>query len=99
MQQEGFRVNALLTQRLGDFQFRGGILESQAGLGVDFFAAGDKIRVTTELWDLGRDPDPHLKIRAQWSVLGRFFLTGGWDDAFRPDQRSYFLGGGYSFRQ
>jgi len=99
VQQEGFRVNALITQRLGNFQLRGGILESQAGLGIDFFAANDKIRLTTEMWDLGRDPDPHLKIRAQWSVIGRFFITGGWDDAFRPDQRSYFLGGGYSFRQ
>lgn len=99
VRREGFRVNALLTQRLGNFQLRGGILESQAGLGIDFFAADDKIRLTTEMWDLGRDPDPHLKFRAQWSVVGRFFLTGGWDDAFRPDQRSYFLGGGYSFRQ
>lgn len=99
VRQEGFRVNVLLTQRLGNFQLRGGILESQAGIGVDFFAADDKIRLTTEMWDLGRDPDPHLKFRAQWSVVGRFFLTGGWDDAFRPDQRSYFLGGGYSFRQ
>ena len=99
VRQEGFRVNALLTQRLGNFQFRGGILESQAGLGVDFFAVNDKIRLSAEMWDLGRDPDPHLKFRAQWNVLGRFFLTGGWDDALRPDQRSYFLGGGYSFRQ
>jgi phospholipid/cholesterol/gamma-HCH transport system substrate-binding protein len=99
VRQEGFRVNALLTQRLGNFQFRGGILESQAGLGVDFFAVNDKIRLSAEMWDLGRDPDPHLKFRAQWNVLGRFFLTGGWDDALRSDQRSYFLGGGYSFRQ
>lgn len=99
VRQEGFRVNALLTQRLGNFQFRGGILESQAGLGVDFFAVNDKIHLSAEMWDLGRDPDPHLKFRAQWNVLGRFFLTGGWDDALRPDQRSYFLGGGYSFRQ
>ena len=99
VRQEGFRVNALLTQRLGNFQFRGGILESQAGLGVDFFAVNDRIRLSTEMWDLGRDPDPHLKFRAQWNVLGRFFLTGGWDDALRPDQRSYYLGGGYSFRQ
>jgi len=99
VRQEGFRINALITQRLGNFQLRGGILESQAGLGVDFFAANERLRITTEMWDLGRDPDPHLKFRAQWNVFGRFFVTGGWDDAFRPDQRSYYLGGGYSFRQ
>jgi phospholipid/cholesterol/gamma-HCH transport system substrate-binding protein len=99
VRQEGFRVNALLTQRLGNFQLRGGILESQAGLGMDLFLADDKLRLTTEVWDIGRDPDPHLKFRAQWNMLGRFFLTGGWDDALRPDLRSYYLGGGYSFRQ
>ncbi|NKB87360.1 MAG: MCE family protein [Acidobacteria bacterium] len=96
---EGFQVNALITQRLGNFQMRGGILESQAGLGLDLFLADDKLRVTSEVWDIGRDPDPHLKFRAQWNIVGRFFLTGGWDDALRPDLRSYYLGGGYSFRQ
>jgi phospholipid/cholesterol/gamma-HCH transport system substrate-binding protein len=97
--QEGFQISALLTQRLGDFQLRGGIMESQAGLGVDFFAASDRLRFTSEIWDIGRDPDPHVKFRAQWNFIGRFFLTGGWDDALRPESRSYYLGGGYSFRQ
>ena len=30
---------------------------------------------------------------------GRFFITGGWDDILRTNLRSYYLGGGYSFRQ
>jgi phospholipid/cholesterol/gamma-HCH transport system substrate-binding protein len=97
--QEGFQINALITQRMGDFQLRGGIMESQAGFGMDLFLMQDRIRFTSEMWDIGRDPDPHLKLRAQWNFAGRFFLAGGWDDALRPELRSYYLGGGYSFRQ
>ncbi len=94
---EGFRVSALMAQRFGRFQVRGGILESQAGFGVDFFAARDRLRLIGEVWDLGRDPDPHVKLRFQWSLGSRFFVTGGWDDALRSGLRSYYLGGGYSF--
>ncbi len=94
---EGFRISALIAQRFGQFQVRGGILESQAGFGIDYFLAKDRLRFIGEVWDLGRDPDPHVKLRFQWNLSGRFFLTGGWDDALRSGLRSYYLGGGYSF--
>lgn len=100
IRQEGFRFSAQLTQRLNEFQLRGGILENQAGLGVDYFiGSGERLRLSAEIWDLGRDPDPHAKLRFQWNVSGRFFVTGGWDDFLRDDLRGFYLGGGYSFRQ
>ena len=94
---EGFRVSAVMAQRFGRVQVRGGILESQAGFGIDYFAVQDRLRFIGEVWDLGRDPDPHVKLRFQWNLGSRFFLTGGWDDALRSGLRSYYLGGGYSF--
>jgi phospholipid/cholesterol/gamma-HCH transport system substrate-binding protein len=96
---EGFRVSAVMAQRFGRLQVRGGILESQAGFGVDYFAVQDRLRFIGEVWDLGRDPDPHVKLRFQWNLSGRFFLTGGWDDALRSGLQSYYLGGGYSFNR
>ncbi len=98
VRQTGFRFNALLSQRIKDFQLRGGILESKAGLGLDYFLASDRVRFTGEIWDLGRDPDPHVKLRLQWNLAGRFFITGGWDDLLRTELRSYYMGAGYSFR-
>ena len=88
-----------VKQRVGDFQLRGGILENQAGLGLDYFVARDRVRFIGEIWDLGRDPDPHVKLRLQWHFAGRFFFTGGWDDVLRRELRSFYLGGGYSFRR
>lgn len=99
VRQEGFRFSAVLAQRINDFQIRGGILENQAGLGLDYFTADDKLRLSAEIWDLGRDPDPHAKLRLQWNLAGRFFVTGGWDDFLRDDLRGFYVGGGYSFRQ
>lgn len=99
IRQEGFRFNALMSQRIKNLQIRGGILENQAGLGVDFFAARDSLVFTGEIWDLSRDPDPHVKLRLQWNLAGRFFITGGWDDLLREELSSYYIGGGYSFRQ
>lgn len=99
IREQGFRFNAVLVQRIKSFQIRGGIMESQAGLGLDFFALNDRVRFSGEIWDLGRDPDPHAKLRLQWNIAGRFFLTGGWDDFLRDELRSVYVGGGYSFRQ
>lgn len=99
VRQEGFRFSAVLAQRINDFQLRGGILENQAGLGLDYYLNNDRVRLTAEVWDLGRDPDPHAKLRLQWQVSGRFFLLGGWDDFLRDDLRGFYLGAGYSFRQ
>lgn len=99
IRQEGFRFSAVLGQRLNAWQLRGGILENQAGLGVDYFMGSDRVRLSAEIWDLGRDPDPHAKLRFQWNLSGRFFVTGGWDDFLREDLRGFYLGAGYSFRQ
>lgn len=98
IREEGFRFSAVISQRVKNLQVRGGIFESQAGLGLDFFAVNDRLRLTGEIWDLGRNPDPHVKFRMQYNVAGRFFITGGWDDVARRELRSYYLGGGYSFR-
>lgn len=98
VRQEGFRFSAVLAQRINNFQLRGGILENQAGLGVDYFVGNDTVRLTAEIWDLGRDPDPHAKLRLQWHVAGRFFVTGGWDDFLRDNLRGFYMGAGYSFR-
>ena len=97
--QEGFSFSAQLAQRAGSWQFRGGLMESRAGGGVDYFVNEDRLRLSFEAWDFGRDPNPpHIKLRAQYRLFGRFFLAAGWDDIFSQNLQQLFLGGGYSFR-
>ena len=98
VREEGFTFSAVLAQRVNNWQFRGGVVESEAGFGIDYFGPDNRLRLSAEAWDLGRDPDPHVKLRAQYLVFGRFFVTGGWDDLLRDNLRQVFLGGGYSFR-
>ena len=98
VRQEGFQFSAQLAQRLGNWQVRGGLLESEAGVGVDYFLGNNRLRLSFEAWDLGRDPDPHLKLRGRYRFYDRFFLTAGWDDLLRDNLRQVFIGGGYDFQ-
>lgn len=96
--EEDFTFSALLGQRVGDWQFRGGLLEGDFGAGVDYFAGDDRWRFTVEAWDLGRDPDPHVKLRGQYALVNRLFLTAGWDELLNSERREFFVGAGFSFR-
>lgn len=98
IREEDFVFSALLAQRRGNWQLRGGLLESEAGGGIDYFAADDRWRFTFEAWDFGRDPDPHLKLRGQYQLFERLFVTAGWDDLLSDEFRQFFFGAGYSFR-
>lgn len=96
---QDFLLSALLAQRFGRFQLRGGLMESEVGGGVDLFAgADDRWRFSAEAWDFGRDPDPHLKFRVSYNLLDRLFLTAGYDDLFSDELGQLFFGGGYQFR-
>ena len=95
---EDFKFSAMLAGRFGGWQLRGGLMESKAGLGFDYFTASDRLRFTLEGWDFGRNPDPHLKLSGSFDIYDRFFILMGGDDLLSDDFRQYFVGGGFRFR-
>ena len=95
---DNFKFSALLAARINNWQLRGGLMESEAGIGIDFYAAGDKFRLSADGWDFGRNPDPHLKFYGQFDVWDRVFVTAGADDLLSTSFRQYFLGAGFKFR-
>ena len=58
----------------------------------------DRVRFTFEGWDFGRNPDPHLKFRAQVDILDRLFVSAGADDLLSSAFRQFFVGAGFKFR-
>ena len=96
---ERFKFSALLAAQFNKFQFRGGLMENEAGVGIDYSPVSDRVSFTLEGWDFGRNPDPHLKFRGQFDVWDRLFLVAGADDLLSTDFRQFFVGAGFKFRR
>ncbi|MCH7824012.1 MAG: MCE family protein [Acidobacteria bacterium] len=95
---DAFKLSALFASRFTNWQFRGGLMENEAGVGIDYFVGSDRLRFTLEGWDFGRNPDPHLKFRGQVDILDRLFVSVGADDLLSSDFRQFFIGAGFKFR-
>jgi len=95
---DAFKFSVLLGARFNNWQFRGGLMESEAGIGIDLYTAGDRLSFTLDGWDFGRNPDPHLKFSGRFDVWDRVFVTAGGDDLLSTDFRQFFFGAGFKFR-
>jgi len=95
---DAFKFSALLGARIRNWQFRGGLMESEAGVGIDWYTVSDRLRFSLDGWDFGRNPDPHIKLFAQFDVWDRVFVSAGADDLLSSDFRQFFIGAGFKFR-
>jgi phospholipid/cholesterol/gamma-HCH transport system substrate-binding protein len=75
---------------------RFGLIESTAGVGVDYALYPNRLKLTLEGWDFGRDSDPHLKIGGRFNLTQNFYVTGGWDDFLLQSEEldSVYFGAG-----
>lgn len=92
------KFNAQIAKRYKDFVFRGGILESTGGLGLDYFLFDDRLKLSFEAFDFNNDSKTHLKCGANLTFLKYLYLTTGFDD-FISDEggSSFFIGAGLQF--
>lgn len=65
--------------RLGSFSPRIGIIESEFGVGIDFYAFKDKFKLSMDVFDFKRDPQPSYMVWAGYAVLQGFQLILGVD--------------------
>jgi phospholipid/cholesterol/gamma-HCH transport system substrate-binding protein len=93
----GILFNAQIAKRYRDLVLRGGLLESTGGVGVDYLALSDKLKLSFEAFDFGNDRRAHLKAGAEFQILKHLYLSGGWDD-FISDQNNRSVYGGFSIR-
>ncbi len=75
--------------RLGSFSPRIGIIESEFGLGIDFYAFKDKFKLSADVFDFGRDPQPSYMIWAGYSVLNGLQLVLGIDVIVSTEERLF----------
>lgn len=84
-----------------DTVLRAGITENTFGVGVDQFFMKDKLKVSVDAWDFGRDEanakNPHVKVGADYFLFKHLFISGGVDNIFNKKYRGAYVGGGVRF--
>ncbi len=77
-------------------RFRAGIVESTAGLGLDYTIFDRRLWLTLDAFNFGRegDLDPQLRLTTRWHLHPNVYLLGGYDDFLEGDRESIFAGAG-----
>lgn len=95
---EEFRFSLQTGMRFGSFSPRAGVIESELGAGVDYFAFDDRLMFSLEGYDFRRDGGPQLRFTAQFALLKYVHLLVGLDDFGRSSSRQAFFGLGLGTR-
>lgn len=93
-----FTYSAQAGFRLGFVAPRLGLVESELGAGVDFFAAKDRLVFSLEGFDWRRQEGPRFRLAGQLFLLRYFYLVAGLDELARAPRREFFLGLGFGTR-
>ncbi len=92
---EDLTVTAQGGVRFGAMGVRGGFYESGAGLGIDYVHASDRLKLSLDGYDFGRNDQPHIKVGARVGVYKDFYLTVGGDDLLLDDRKQFYVGFGF----
>lgn len=97
--EDEFGLSAQLGYRFGDTTLRAGLIESRGGVAVDRHLFRDRLQLSAEAWDFGRDRgDAQVKLYGQWESRGAMFFRAGVNDVINPAGRSFFLGAGIRWK-
>ncbi|HEX2695218.1 MAG TPA: MlaD family protein [Acidobacteriota bacterium] len=84
--------------RWGGLAPRAGIIESEFGAGVDYYAFKDRLAVGVEGFDLNRAPGPRFRLYSKYYPGKNVFLVAGVDDFTLASDRKVFFGLGVGLR-
>jgi phospholipid/cholesterol/gamma-HCH transport system substrate-binding protein len=84
--------------RLGNVSPRAGIMESKFGVGVDWFAFRDRLKLSIESFDFNRRPRPRFKLWTRYTASKYFFILLGIDDFTLASRREFFFGVGIEMK-
>jgi phospholipid/cholesterol/gamma-HCH transport system substrate-binding protein len=85
------RFSLMFAKRLGFATFRFGILESTGGLALDLNFMDDRVEINTEVFAIGQERFPRLRVRLAYEIISKLWVLGGVDDVMN-ERRDFFLG-------
>ena len=78
--------------RWGGIAPRVGIMESKVGAGVDYYAFGDRLKFSLDIFDLNRLPRPHFRFWTRFVASKYFNLLVGVDNFTLAPRREIYFG-------
>lgn len=94
-----FVFNGQLAYRVGPIFVRGGVLESEGGGGVDWYAKQGKLKISFEAFDFSRkDLNPHGRFDFRYRVGDHINFNLGWDDLLESTRDSAVIGAGIRWK-
>ncbi len=97
---DDFVFNGQLAYRFGDVFLKGGLFESEAGAGLEYYGLDDRLRFSIEGYDFSREMDlsPHAKVDFLFKLEKHIAVQVGYDDFLESDLRSAFVGAGIRWK-
>lgn len=95
-------VSAQVGKRFDDLRFRGGLIESTGGFGIDHYSKDDRLKTSIDVYDFNavndvRGDKPHIKAGMRYRAYKKIDIVGGVDNALNSKARSIFAGVGVTF--
>lgn len=87
------RFNAQIGRRIHDFDFRGGLIESTGGLGVDYRLPAIGTKLSMEAFDYKKEKGPNVRLAAEAQLWNVFYGRVSANDTVRKERSGTFAAG------
>jgi phospholipid/cholesterol/gamma-HCH transport system substrate-binding protein len=88
-----FRFNAQIGRKIQDFAFRGGLIESSGGLGIDYNIPLIATKLSLEAFDYKKDKGANVRVSSEAQIYNVFYGKASLNDSFRKDRSATFSAG------
>ncbi len=78
--------------------FRGGLIESSFGAGLDWYLLNRRLAISAEGFDFNRNPKPQFRLYSRIYPVQNVYVIVGLDDFSLSDRREFFFGLGLELR-
>lgn len=92
-EQNTLRFNAQIGRRIHDFDFRGGLIESTGGLGVDYRVQPIATKISMDAFDYKKGKGANVRFAAETQLWNVFYGRVSSNDTFRKERSGTFAAG------
>lgn len=83
---DAFRFNAQIGRKVHDLAFRGGLIESTGGLGIDYYLQSLGLKFSLEAFDYKKDKGANVRFMSEMQLWNVLYGRVGVDDSVRKER-------------